>query len=130
MSLDSDLPFGALLDHIEVAVTAPALRLRTDDIGAITRRPQRELAPTRRVRLPPGADAPGRVMTLLCRGPGAPPRASAMGGAMNLHGSIVSRSAAETPNVNGHALVFGPLASVPLVLTYFFVDADVVADVV
>jgi transcriptional regulator of acetoin/glycerol metabolism len=55
-SLDSDLPFRALLDHFEVAVTAPALRFRTDDLGAITSRLLQELAPARRVRLSPGAE--------------------------------------------------------------------------
>lgn len=56
MSLDSDLPFGALLDHIEVAVTAPALRFRTDDLGAISSRLLQELAPARRTRPSPGAE--------------------------------------------------------------------------
>jgi transcriptional regulator of acetoin/glycerol metabolism len=54
-SLDSDLPFHALLGHFEVAVTIPPLRLRTDDLAPIINRVLAEVAPARRVRLSPDA---------------------------------------------------------------------------
>jgi sigma-54 dependent transcriptional regulator, acetoin dehydrogenase operon transcriptional activator AcoR len=54
-SLDSDLPFHALLEHFEVAVTVPPLRLRTDDLSLIVNRVLAEIAPSRRVRLSPEA---------------------------------------------------------------------------
>ncbi|MEV7978843.1 helix-turn-helix domain-containing protein [Streptomyces sp. NPDC086519] len=54
-SLDSDLPFHALLGHFEVAVTVPALRHRTEDLTLIVSRVLEEIAPGRRVRLSPTA---------------------------------------------------------------------------
>ncbi len=54
-SLDSDLPFHALLGHFEVAITVPPLRCRTEDLPAITSAVLREVAPSRRVRLSPEA---------------------------------------------------------------------------
>ncbi|MGV9833226.1 sigma-54-dependent Fis family transcriptional regulator [Nocardia niigatensis] len=54
-SLDSDLPFRALLGHFEVAVTVPPLRCRTDDLTLIVGRVLAEIAPGRRVRLSPNA---------------------------------------------------------------------------
>lgn len=54
-SLDSDLPFHALLGHFEVAVTIPPLRCRTEDLTFIVNRVLEETAPGRRVRLSPGA---------------------------------------------------------------------------
>ncbi len=54
-SLDSDLPFHALLGHFEVAITVPPLRCRTEDLPAITASVLREIAPSRRVRLSPEA---------------------------------------------------------------------------
>ncbi|MER6524161.1 helix-turn-helix domain-containing protein [Streptomyces sp. NPDC001508] len=52
-SLDSDLPFHALLGHFEVAVTIPPLRCRTEDLTLIANRLLEEIAPRRRVRLSP-----------------------------------------------------------------------------
>ncbi|TVT42187.1 transcriptional regulator [Amycolatopsis rhizosphaerae] len=54
-SLDSDLPFHALLGHFEVAVTIPPLRCRTEDLTLIIHRVLEEIAPGRRVRLSPKA---------------------------------------------------------------------------
>ncbi|RMB81472.1 sigma-54-dependent Fis family transcriptional regulator [Streptomyces shenzhenensis] len=54
-SLDSDLPFHALLGHFEVAVTIPPLRCRTEDLTLIVNRVLGEIAPGRRVRLSPQA---------------------------------------------------------------------------
>lgn len=54
-SLDSDLPFRALLEHFEVAVTIPPLRCRTEDLTQIVNRLLEEIAPGRRVRLSPTA---------------------------------------------------------------------------
>lgn len=54
-SLDSDLPFHALLGHFEVAVTIPPLRCRTDDLALIINRVLADIAPSRRVRLSPDA---------------------------------------------------------------------------
>ncbi len=55
-SLDSDLPFHALLKYFDIAVTVPPLRLRSEDIGEVTRALLRNLAPQRRVRLSPDAE--------------------------------------------------------------------------
>lgn len=55
-SLDSDLPFHILLGHFEVAITVPPLRLRSDDLSAVTAALLREIAPERRVRLSPSAE--------------------------------------------------------------------------
>ncbi|WP_020661495.1 sigma-54-dependent Fis family transcriptional regulator [Amycolatopsis benzoatilytica] len=55
-SLDSDLPFRSLLSHFEVAVAVPPLRLRSEDIPAITSMVLRELEAARTVRLSPGAE--------------------------------------------------------------------------
>ncbi|MFG2040515.1 sigma-54-dependent Fis family transcriptional regulator [Dactylosporangium sp. NPDC048998] len=55
-SLDSDLPFHALLGHFEVAINVPPLRCRTDDLAAITSSVLREIAPNRKVRLSPDAE--------------------------------------------------------------------------
>ncbi|MEH1017306.1 helix-turn-helix domain-containing protein [Micromonospora sp. CPCC 206060] len=55
-SLDSDLPFHALLGHFEVAITVPPLRCRTDDLATITTSVLREIAPNRKVRLSPDAE--------------------------------------------------------------------------
>lgn len=54
-SLDSDLPFHALLKHFQTAITVPPLRCRTDDLPGITSALLREIAPERRVRLSPEA---------------------------------------------------------------------------
>lgn len=54
-SLDSDLPFHAVLKYFRVAITLPPLRLRTDDLPAITAALLRDIAPDRRVRLSPEA---------------------------------------------------------------------------
>ena len=54
-SLDSDLPFHALLKHFQTAITLPPLRCRTEDLPAITAAVLREIAPQRRVRLSPEA---------------------------------------------------------------------------
>ncbi|MFF0224179.1 sigma-54-dependent Fis family transcriptional regulator [Streptomyces sp. NPDC004629] len=54
-SLDSDLPFHALLGHFEVAVTVPPLRCRTEDLTFIVNRVLEEMVPGRRVRLSPAA---------------------------------------------------------------------------
>ena len=50
-SLDSDLPFHALLGHFEVAVTVPPLRQRTGDLCPIVERLLAEIAPGHRVSL-------------------------------------------------------------------------------
>ncbi|WP_462187178.1 MULTISPECIES: sigma-54-dependent Fis family transcriptional regulator [unclassified Frankia] len=55
-SLDSDLPFHALLGHFEVAITVPPLRCRTDDLSTITSSVLRGIAPNRKVRLSPAAE--------------------------------------------------------------------------
>ncbi|SBW28250.1 transcriptional regulator [Candidatus Protofrankia californiensis] len=55
-SLDSDLPFHALLSHFEVAITVPPLRCRTDDLSTITSSVLRKIAPNRKVRLSPDAE--------------------------------------------------------------------------
>lgn len=54
-SLDSDLPFHALLGHFEVAVTVPPLRHRTEDLTLIVNRLLGELASQRTVRISPAA---------------------------------------------------------------------------
>ncbi len=54
-SLDSDLPFHALLGHFEVAVTVPPLRCRTEDLRLVINRVAQDIAPHRRVRLSPEA---------------------------------------------------------------------------
>ena len=54
-SLDSDLPFHALLGHFEVAVTIPPLRCRTEDLALIVSQVLEEIAVGRRVRLSPRA---------------------------------------------------------------------------
>lgn len=54
-SLDSDLPFHALLGHFDVAVTIPPVRCRTEDLALIVARVLGEIAPGRRVRLSPQA---------------------------------------------------------------------------
>lgn len=50
-SLDSDLPFHALLGHFEVAVSVPPLRQRAGDLCPIVARLLAEIAPGRRVGL-------------------------------------------------------------------------------
>lgn len=55
-SLDSDLPFHALLGHFEVAITVPPLRFRTEDLPGVTASVLREIAPERKVRLSPDAE--------------------------------------------------------------------------
>ncbi|WP_239476742.1 sigma-54-dependent Fis family transcriptional regulator [Nocardia arizonensis] len=54
-SLDSDLPFRALLGHFEVAVTIPPLRCRTEDLKLVIGKMLAEIAPGQRVRLSPNA---------------------------------------------------------------------------
>lgn len=54
-SLDSDLPFHALLTHFDAAITVPPLRSRTTDLPEITASVLREAAPERGVRISPEA---------------------------------------------------------------------------
>lgn len=55
-SMESDLPFHALLDHFDSAITVPPLRLRKEDLPTIVRVVLSELALNRRVRLSPEAE--------------------------------------------------------------------------
>lgn len=55
-ALDSDLPFHSLLGHFDVSVTVPPLRLRGDDLAAVTASLLRKLAPDRKVRISPQAE--------------------------------------------------------------------------